>query len=125
MAHKTSNFLFTCLRPVNHPPLHGSLPHKSLISCMDWVSRAGDINLPHTPFPPARSPPNNFFFYFLQSPYLFTIDRLFSSIVEMFRINFYRVSLDFIQPVSSQESETVPTSWNIFIFFIFICIRGT
>ena len=34
-------------------------------------------------------------FYFLQSPYLFTIDRLFPSIVEMFRINFYRVSLDF------------------------------
>jgi hypothetical protein len=57
----------------------------------------GDINLPHTPFPPARSPPNNFFFYFLQSPYLFTIDRLFPSIVEMFRINSYRVSLDFIQ----------------------------
>jgi hypothetical protein len=28
-------------------------------------------------------------------PYLFTIDRLFLSIVEMFRINFYRVSLNF------------------------------
>ena len=25
---------------------------------MDWVSCAGDINLPHTPFPPARYPPN-------------------------------------------------------------------
>jgi hypothetical protein len=81
--------------PVNPPPLRGSLPRKSLISHMEWVSRAGDINLPHTPFPPARSPPNKKCVYFLQSPYLFTIDRLFSSIVEMFRINFYRVSLDF------------------------------
>ena len=53
------------------------------------------MGLPHTPFPPARSPPNKKFVYFLQSPYLFTIDRLFPSIVEMFRINFYRVSLDF------------------------------
>ena len=33
--------------PVNPPPFR-----------MDWVSCAGDINLPHTPFPPARSPPN-------------------------------------------------------------------
>jgi hypothetical protein len=33
--------------------------------------------------------------YFLQSPYLFTIDQLFPLIVEMFRFNFYRVSLDF------------------------------
>jgi hypothetical protein len=48
----------TCiLIPVNPPPLRGSLPHKSLISRMDWVSCAGDINLPHTPFPPAWSPP--------------------------------------------------------------------
>jgi hypothetical protein len=30
------------------PPLRGSLPRKSLISRMDWVSCAGDINLPHT-----------------------------------------------------------------------------
>ena len=44
---------------INPPPLHGTLSHKSLISRMDWVSCAGDINLPHTPFPPARSPPNN------------------------------------------------------------------
>ena len=44
--------------PVNPPPFHGSLPRKSLISRMDWVSCAGDINLPHTPFPPARYPPN-------------------------------------------------------------------
>ena len=44
--------------PINPPPLHGSLPRKSLISHVDWVSCAGDINLPHTPFPPARSPPN-------------------------------------------------------------------
>ena len=35
-----------------------TLPRKSLISRMDWVSCAGDINLPHTPFPPARYPPN-------------------------------------------------------------------
>jgi hypothetical protein len=54
-----------------------------------------NINLLHTPFSPARSPPNKKFVYFLQSPYLFTIDRLFLSIVEMFRINFYRVSLNF------------------------------
>ena len=38
--------------PVNPPPFRGSLPRKSLISRMDWVSCAGDINLPHTPFPP-------------------------------------------------------------------------
>jgi hypothetical protein len=31
----------------------------------------------------------------LQLYFFFTIDRLFPSIVEMFRINFYRVSLDF------------------------------
>ena len=62
-----------------------SLPHKNLISRMDWVSSAGDINLPHIPFLPARSPPNKKLVYFLQSPYLFTIDRLFLSIVEMFR----------------------------------------
>ena len=47
------------LGPVNPPPFRGSLPRKSLISRMDWVSCAGDINLPHTPFPPPRSPPNN------------------------------------------------------------------
>jgi hypothetical protein len=44
--------------PVNPPPFRGSLPRKSLISRMDWVSCAGDINLPHTPFPPAWYPPN-------------------------------------------------------------------
>ena len=33
--------------PVNPPPFRGSLPRKSLISRMDWVSCAGDINLPH------------------------------------------------------------------------------
>jgi hypothetical protein len=43
--------------PVNPPPFRGSLPHKSLISRIDWVSCAGDINLLHTPFPPARPPP--------------------------------------------------------------------
>jgi hypothetical protein len=46
------------INPVNPPPFCGSLPRKSLISRMDWVSCVGDINLPHTPFPPARSPPN-------------------------------------------------------------------
>jgi hypothetical protein len=35
--------------PVNPPPFCGSLPRKSLISRMDWVSCAGDINLPHKP----------------------------------------------------------------------------
>jgi hypothetical protein len=43
--------------PVNPPHFRGDLPRKSLISRMDWVSCAGDINLPHTPFPPARYPP--------------------------------------------------------------------
>ena len=38
--------------PVNPPPFRGSLPRKNLISRMDWVSCAGDINLPNTPFPP-------------------------------------------------------------------------
>jgi hypothetical protein len=47
-----------CVIPVNPPPFRGILPRKSLISRMEWVSCAGDINLPHTPFPPARSPPN-------------------------------------------------------------------
>jgi hypothetical protein len=35
-----------------------SLPRKSLISRMDWVSCAEDINLPHKSFPPARPLPN-------------------------------------------------------------------
>ena len=39
--------------PVNPPPLRGSLPRKSLISRMDWVSCAGDINLPHD-LPPTK-----------------------------------------------------------------------
>jgi hypothetical protein len=46
------------------PPLCGSLPRKSLISRMDWVSCMGDINLPDTPFPPARSPPTKKLFTF-------------------------------------------------------------
>jgi hypothetical protein len=63
------NKLFIVVIPVNTPPLRGSLPHKSLISRMDWVSCAGDLNLPHTPFPPARFPPNkNIFFRFWGSP---------------------------------------------------------
>ena len=63
--------------PVNPPPLHGSLPCKSLISRMDWVSCTGDINLPHTPFPPARSPPNkkNFFQFWGCLPSTFKIFR--------------------------------------------------
>ena len=40
------------------PPFRGSLPRKSLISRMEWVSCAGDIKLPHRPFPPARPAPN-------------------------------------------------------------------
>ena len=39
--------------PVNPPPFCGSLPRKSLISRMDWVSCAGDINLPHD-LPPTK-----------------------------------------------------------------------
>ena len=39
--------------PVNPPPFRGSLPRKSLISRMDWVSCAGDINLPHD-LPPTK-----------------------------------------------------------------------
>jgi hypothetical protein len=75
-----------------------TLPLCTGVSCVRALSPAwtgSDINLPHTPFPPAWSPLNKKFVYFLQSPYLFTIDRLFPWIVEMFRINFYRVSLDF------------------------------
>ena len=34
-----------------------TLPLFAGVSRMDWVSCAGDINLPHTPFPPARPPP--------------------------------------------------------------------
>jgi hypothetical protein len=55
---RVNRFHFNILGiPVNPPPLRGSLPRKSLISRMDWVSHAGDINLPHIPFPPAWSPP--------------------------------------------------------------------
>ena len=39
--------------PVNPPPLCGSLPCKSLISRMNWVSCTGDINLPHD-LPPTK-----------------------------------------------------------------------
>ena len=39
--------------PVNPPPFRGSLPRKSFISRMDWVSCAGDINLPHD-LPPTK-----------------------------------------------------------------------
>jgi hypothetical protein len=39
--------------PVNPPPFCRSLPCKSLISRMDWVSCAGDINLPHN-LPPTK-----------------------------------------------------------------------
>ena len=57
MRVRTWIFNAKYLIPVNPPPLHGNLPRKSLISRMDWVSCTGDINLLHTPFPPARSPP--------------------------------------------------------------------
>ena len=53
--------------PVNPPPLHGSLPRKSLISRMDWVSCTGDINLPHD-LPPTKKPKyNKILTYILQS----------------------------------------------------------
>jgi hypothetical protein len=35
-----------------------TLPLFTGVSRMDWVSCAGDINPPHTPFPPERPPPN-------------------------------------------------------------------
>ena len=43
--------------PVKSPPLRGSLPRKSLISRMDWVSYAGDINLSTHLFLPHDLPP--------------------------------------------------------------------
>ena len=43
--------------PVNPPPLRGSLPRKSLISRMDGVSYAGDINLSTHLFLPHDLPP--------------------------------------------------------------------
>ena len=51
MRVRTWIFNAKYLIPVNPPPLRGSLPCKCLISC------TRDINLPHTPFSPARSPP--------------------------------------------------------------------
>ena len=68
--------IVTLYIPVNPPPLRGSLPRKNLISRMDWVSCAGDINLPHTPFHPARSTPskkikyNKILTYILRSIFL-------------------------------------------------------
>ena len=59
--------------PVNPPPLRGSLPRKSLISRMDWVSCAGDINLPHTFSSRTISPPikyNKILTYILRSIFL-------------------------------------------------------
>ena len=52
--------------PVNPPPFRGSLPRKNLISC------AGDINLPHTPFPPPNKKIkyNKIFTYILRSIFL-------------------------------------------------------
>jgi hypothetical protein len=49
-------FIFYLAQRVAAVPLKKM--RKSLISRMDWVSCAGDINLPHTPFPPAQYPPN-------------------------------------------------------------------
>ena len=40
---------------VNPPPLRGSVPRKSLISRIDWVSCAVDINLPHDLPPTTKS----------------------------------------------------------------------
>ena len=49
-----------------------TLPRKSLISRMDWVSCAGDINLPHTPFPPPNKKKkyNKILIYILRSIFL-------------------------------------------------------
>ena len=49
--------------PVNPPPLHRSLPRKSLISRMDCVSCAGDINLLHD------LPPTKFFSPDFEGPF--------------------------------------------------------
>jgi hypothetical protein len=48
-----SHWGFSYCIPVNPPPFCGSFPRKSLISRMDWVSCAGDINLPHD-LPPTK-----------------------------------------------------------------------
>jgi hypothetical protein len=51
------------------PLFRGSLPHKSLISRMDWVSCAGDINLPHD-IPPTKKKYNKILTYILGSIFL-------------------------------------------------------
>lgn len=71
-----------------------TLPLCTGVSRARALSPAWNGSPAHT-FSSCTIPPNKKCVYFLQSPYLFTIDRLFPSIVEMFRINFYRVSLDF------------------------------
>jgi hypothetical protein len=57
MAHLVSIRLQTWLPQAilvsDWPLFRGSLPRKSLISRMDWVSCAGDINLPHD-IPPTK-----------------------------------------------------------------------
>ena len=67
-GNKSSDYII----PVNPLPFRGSLPRKSLISRMDWVSCTGDINLPHTPFPPPNKiiKYNKILTYILQSIFL-------------------------------------------------------
>jgi ribosomal protein L28 len=97
---------------------HVHVPKKERKIIIIRRKRKGENNLPHTTFPPARFPSNKKFAYFLQSPYLFTIDQLFPLIVEMFRFNFYRVSLDFsfrntkLIVVYVIERITTPTRWT-------------
>jgi hypothetical protein len=54
----SANHWATISIPVNPPPLHRSLPRKSLIYRMDWVSWAGDINLPHDLPPTTKFSPD-------------------------------------------------------------------
>ena len=58
------------LIPVNPPPFRGSLPRKSLISRMEWVSCAGDINLPHDLPPTTKIKYNKILTYILRSIFL-------------------------------------------------------
>ena len=97
---------------------HVHVPKKERKIIIIIRRRHGEKNLPHTTFPPARFPSNKKFAYFLQSPYLFTIDQLFPLIVEMFCFNFYRVFLDFsfrntkLIVVYVIERITTPTRWT-------------
>jgi hypothetical protein len=92
--HSTTRYNFVRLKDIIQSPWSNTevgttqSAKRQIISQRTWLT-SGVI------FSTRPGISNKICFYFLQSPYLFTIDRLFLSIVEMFRINFYRVSLDF------------------------------